>query len=39
MAAPKRKKSYTKIKIKKIVSIRKLKFNFNKLSLVSNIYL
>jgi len=39
MAAPKRKKSYTRIKIKKISSINRLKFNFNKLKLINNISL
>jgi len=39
MAAPKRKKSFTKIKIKKISLINKFKSNFSKLKLINNIYL
>lgn len=38
MAAPKRKKSYTKIKIKKISLIKKQKFKFNRLN-INNIYI
>jgi len=37
MAAPKRKKSVSKIKIKKIFLMNKNKFKFNKINLQNNI--